>query len=317
MYSESQGGNIGRIDVRTLESQSIRPVPRPTGDEDPDAEPREYRFNWNSPIVISSHDPATIYIGGNHLMRSSDRGSTWEEASPDLTKTIDRGTKSIDIMLYFLLFNIAPTALELTAVGVIFYLNFGWELVAATALAVGAYIFVTRTITEWRNELRRRMNELDGTALARSVDSLLNYETVKYFGAEHREHAARGHAAGRLAQHLMGGVVEFQTMVQQHHVDAVLGDRQRLRAGFQGHPAGGLAPAFHRHRCHRTAPRQTNVAQHVLATAAADFHRALAHQPGGPFGDDGAFRLQHRLAGLGVLPLIEPFQHVRRLAAER
>jgi photosystem II stability/assembly factor-like uncharacterized protein len=90
MYSESQGGNIGRIDVRTLESQSIRPVPRPTGTEDPDAEPREYRFNWNSPIVISSHDPATIYIGGNHLMRSSDRGSTWEEASPDLTRTIDR-----------------------------------------------------------------------------------------------------------------------------------------------------------------------------------------------------------------------------------
>jgi photosystem II stability/assembly factor-like uncharacterized protein len=90
MYSESQGGNIGRIDVRTLESQSIRPVPRPTGTEDPDAEPREYRFNWDSPIVISSHDPATIYIGGNHLMRSSDRGTTWEEASPDLTKTIDR-----------------------------------------------------------------------------------------------------------------------------------------------------------------------------------------------------------------------------------
>ena len=105
----------------------------------------------------------------------------------EVTKTIDRGTKSIDVMLYFLLFNIAPTALELTAVGVIFYLNFGWELVAATALAVGAYIFVTRTITEWRNELRRQMNELDGTALARSVDSLLNYETVKYFGAETRE----------------------------------------------------------------------------------------------------------------------------------
>ncbi len=105
----------------------------------------------------------------------------------EVTKTIDRGTKSIDIMLYFLLFNIAPTALELTAVGVIFYLNFGWELVAAAAVTVAAYIFVTRRITEWRNELRRRMNELDGQALARSVDSLLNYETVKYFGAEHRE----------------------------------------------------------------------------------------------------------------------------------
>ncbi len=107
----------------------------------------------------------------------------------EVTKTIDRGTKSIDVMLYFLLFNIAPTALELIAVGVIFYFAFGWELVAATALTVAAYITVTRKITEWRNELRRQMNELDGTALSRSVDSLLNYETVKFFGAEDRERA--------------------------------------------------------------------------------------------------------------------------------
>ena len=118
----------------------------------------------------------------------------------EVTKTIDRGTKSIDIMLYFLLFNIAPTAIELIAVGVIFYLNFGWELVAATALTVAAYITVTRKITEWRNELRRRMNELDGTALARSVDSLLNYETVKYFGAEHREHARYAESARSFAE---------------------------------------------------------------------------------------------------------------------
>ncbi|MBX7541250.1 ABCB family ABC transporter ATP-binding protein/permease [Qipengyuania sphaerica] len=113
----------------------------------------------------------------------------------EITKTIERGTKSIDIMLYFLLFNIAPTALELIAVGAIFYFNFGWELVAATALTVAAYIYVTRKITEWRNELRRKMNELDGEALARSVDSLLNFETVKYFGAEERERRRYGAAA--------------------------------------------------------------------------------------------------------------------------
>ena len=112
----------------------------------------------------------------------------------EVTKTIERGTKSIDVMLYFLLFNVAPTIIELIAVGVIFYLNFGWGLVLATALTVTAYIAVTRWITEWRNELRRRMNELDGTALARAVDSLLNYETVKYFGAETREEARYGRA---------------------------------------------------------------------------------------------------------------------------
>ena len=105
----------------------------------------------------------------------------------EVTKTIERGTKSIDTMLYFLLFNIAPTIVELTAVAVIFYLNFGFELVAATGGTVVAYIAITRWITEWRSKLRERMNRLDGTALSRAVDSLLNYETVKYFGAEGRE----------------------------------------------------------------------------------------------------------------------------------
>ncbi len=107
----------------------------------------------------------------------------------EVTKVIERGTKSIDTMLYFMLFNIAPTVLQLIVVAVIFQINFGWGLVAATGAAVVAYIWVTRTITEWRTKLREQMNRLDGQALARAVDSLLNYETVKYFGAEKREEA--------------------------------------------------------------------------------------------------------------------------------
>jgi ATP-binding cassette subfamily B protein len=105
----------------------------------------------------------------------------------EVTKVIERGTKSIDVMLYFLLFNVAPTVLELVAVAVIFYFHFGWGLVAATAIAVLAYASVTRAITEWRSVLREKMNKLDGTAMSRAVDSLLNYETVKYFSAEKRE----------------------------------------------------------------------------------------------------------------------------------
>jgi len=107
----------------------------------------------------------------------------------EVTKVIERGTKSIDTMLYFMLFNIAPTVLQLVVVAVIFQINFGWGLVGATAAAVVAYIWVTRTITEWRTHLREKMNRLDGQALSRAVDSLLNYETVKYFGAEAREEA--------------------------------------------------------------------------------------------------------------------------------
>ncbi|MCK0098546.1 ABC transporter ATP-binding protein/permease [Qipengyuania sp. S6317L1] len=121
----------------------------------------------------------------------------------EVTKIIERGTKSIDMMLYFLLFNIAPTAVELIAVGVIFYLNFGWELVAATALAVVAYILATRWITEWRTKLRREMNDLDGQALHRAVDSLLNFETVKYFGAEEREERRYSQAARAYADAAM------------------------------------------------------------------------------------------------------------------
>jgi ATP-binding cassette, subfamily B, heavy metal transporter len=118
----------------------------------------------------------------------------------EVTKIIERGTKSIDQMLYFLLFNIAPTIIELLAVAVIFYINFGIELVAATAVTVVAYVWVTRTITEWRTKLRREMNDLDGKALHRAVDSLLNFETVKYFNAEKREEARYAQAARAYAE---------------------------------------------------------------------------------------------------------------------
>jgi ATP-binding cassette subfamily B protein len=118
----------------------------------------------------------------------------------EVTKIIERGTKSIDQMLYFLLFNIAPTIIELIAVAVIFYINFGLALVAATALTVVTYVWVTRAITEWRTKLRREMNELDGKALHRAVDSLLNFETVKYFNAESREEARYAQAARAYAE---------------------------------------------------------------------------------------------------------------------
>ncbi len=104
-----------------------------------------------------------------------------------VTKVIERGTKSIDVMLYFMLFNIAPTVIELTAVLIIFGLKFDAWLVVATVVMVASYIWFTQIVTDWRNKLRAEMNELDTASVARSVDSLLNYETVKYFNAETRE----------------------------------------------------------------------------------------------------------------------------------
>ncbi len=104
-----------------------------------------------------------------------------------VTKVVERGTKSIDTMLYFLLFNIAPTLFELVLVLGLFWTKFGWPLVVATVVMVVGYILFTRMVTDWRNALRARMNDLDTGAVAHAVDSLLNFETVKYFGAEERE----------------------------------------------------------------------------------------------------------------------------------
>ena len=110
-----------------------------------------------------------------------------ERRTGAVTKVVERGTKSIDTMLYFLLFNIAPTILELALVVGIFATKFGGWLVSGTLVMVVVYIAFTRWVTDWRAALRTRMNDLDTGAVAHAVDSLLNFETVKYFGAEERE----------------------------------------------------------------------------------------------------------------------------------
>src|SRR5215213_876001 len=122
-----------------------------------------------------------------------------ERRTGSLTKIVERGTKSIDMMLYFLLFNIAPTAIELGAICIIFLVKFGSGLVAATLVMVAIYIGFTRKVTDWRAQLQRQMNEVDNKAIGRAVDSLLNYETVKYFGAEEREAKRYDEAIGAFA----------------------------------------------------------------------------------------------------------------------
>jgi ABC-type transport system involved in Fe-S cluster assembly fused permease/ATPase subunit len=123
-----------------------------------------------------------------------------ERRTGALTKIVERGTKSIDTMLYFMLFNIGPTVFELTAVCIIFFVKFGVGLVAATLAAIAAYILFTQKITEWRAKMRREMVDFDTRASARAVDSLLNYETVKYFSAEQRETDNYGKAVAAYAR---------------------------------------------------------------------------------------------------------------------
>jgi ATP-binding cassette subfamily B protein len=123
-----------------------------------------------------------------------------ERRTGSLTKIVERGTKSIDMMLYFLLFNIAPTVIELVAICIIFFVKFGGGLVAATLAVVVIYIAFTRKVTDWRSHIQRQMNEVDNKAIGRAVDSLLNYETVKYFGAEDREALRYEEAVGAFSR---------------------------------------------------------------------------------------------------------------------
>jgi ABC-type transport system involved in Fe-S cluster assembly fused permease/ATPase subunit len=103
-------------------------------------------------------------------------------------------------MLYFILFNIVPTAIELTAICIIFFVKFGVGLVVGTLAIVAIYITFTRVVTDWRSQIQRQMNDVDNKAIGRAVDSLLNYETVKYFGAEDREARRYEDAVGAFAR---------------------------------------------------------------------------------------------------------------------
>src|SRR5947208_3969530 len=123
-----------------------------------------------------------------------------ERRTGSLTKIVERGTKSIDMMLYFLLFNIAPTVIELAGICVIFGVKFGIGLVVATLAIVVIYIAFTRKVSDWRTHIQRQMNDVDNKAIGRAVDSLLNYETVKYFRAEDREARRYEEAVGAFAR---------------------------------------------------------------------------------------------------------------------
>jgi ATP-binding cassette, subfamily B, heavy metal transporter len=104
-----------------------------------------------------------------------------------LSRIIERGVKGVDFLLRFMLFSIGPLILELTMVSVIFALVFGWEYSAVVVVTIALYVWFTFKVTEWRVKLRREMNDQDTDANQKAIDSLLNFETVKYFNAEARE----------------------------------------------------------------------------------------------------------------------------------
>ena len=143
------------------------------------SEGREYIF---APVAQSAQRAVATETFA-HMHRLSLRYHL-EKRTGRLTRIIERGVKSIDFLFRFLLFNIGPTFLQLGIVGAAFAAAFDWRFAAVAIVIVLTYVAFTVITTEWRLKFRRDMNRQDNEAAAKAVDSLLNYETVKYFSAE-------------------------------------------------------------------------------------------------------------------------------------
>ena len=143
------------------------------------SEGREYIF---APVAQSAQRAVATETFA-HMHRLSLRYHL-EKRTGRLTRIIERGVKSIEFLFRFLLFNIGPTFLQLMIVAIAFTVAFDWRFAAIAVVIVVTYVGFTVITTEWRLKFRREMNRQDNEAAGKAVDSLLNYETVKYFSAE-------------------------------------------------------------------------------------------------------------------------------------
>src|SRR6187200_1547134 len=112
-----------------------------------------------------------------------------ERKTGGLTRVLERGRNGIETIVRMVILQLAPTIIELLLIVVVLMWQFDWRYVAAIVVTVVVYMTYTYRATEWRIEIRRKMNDSDTDANVKAIDSLLNYETVKYFSAEEREAA--------------------------------------------------------------------------------------------------------------------------------
>ncbi|ARU31569.1 metal ABC transporter permease [Sulfuriferula sp. AH1] len=110
-----------------------------------------------------------------------------ERQTGGVSRDIERGARGISSLIHLSLFSVLPTLIEISLVAGILFAKFDWIYAAITLVVLVIYIALTVSITEWRTKLRRQMNEMDSQANTKAIDSLLNYETVKYFGNEEFE----------------------------------------------------------------------------------------------------------------------------------
>src|SRR6476619_3116229 len=110
-----------------------------------------------------------------------------ERKTGGLTRILERGRAGIEVIVRMVILQLIPTVVEVGLLLAVLLWQFDWRYVLAIGVMVAVYMYYTYSATEWRIEIRRKMNDSDTEANTKAIDSLLNYETVKYFGAEERE----------------------------------------------------------------------------------------------------------------------------------
>jgi ATP-binding cassette subfamily B protein len=120
-----------------------------------------------------------------------------ERKTGGMTRVLERGRNAIETIVRMLILQLIPTILEVLMVGAVLLYQFDWRYVVVIVITVAIYMWYTYIATEWRIGIRRNMNESDSDANTKAIDSLLNYETVKYFGAEERERTRYDRSMGR------------------------------------------------------------------------------------------------------------------------
>lgn len=137
-----------------------------------------------TPVAQAAQNRAAVETFAHALSLSIDFHQS--KRTGTLSRVIDRGARSMDFLLRSLVFNLAPTGIELLMAAAVLAKAYDWRFAAIALLTVGVYGYITFAISDWRIGHRRALNEADAEAAGRAVDALINYETVKSFGAEDR-----------------------------------------------------------------------------------------------------------------------------------
>ncbi len=145
-------------------------------------------------VKVGQHAQRTVALETFSHLHNLSLAFHLDRQTGGLSRVIERGTRAMQTVLSFMLFNIIPTLLEILLVtGILFY-NFGTNYAGITFFTVALYVYFTFAITNWRTQFRKSMNESDSEANTKAIDSLLNYETVKYFVNEDHEFKRYDHS---------------------------------------------------------------------------------------------------------------------------